>query len=140
MNSKKHLINLNNHKNEPENIREDDGHDFIEDCLPFTYLRVIVFVIILNIIFYAYWKIKICFRCKNDGTTYYGDTYITTSSHHSHHHHPHHHSAPHHSAPLRSAPHHSAPHHSAPHHSAPHHAPHRSAPHHSGHHGGHGRH
>ena len=153
------LINLNNHKNEEGNVG-DDGHDFIDDCIPFTYLRVIAFIIILNIIFYAYWRIKICFRCKNNGTSYYdyeydsGDTHITTtsSSYHHHPHHqsaPHHHSAPHHSAPFRSAPHHStphhsAPHHSAPHHSAPHHAPHHSAPHHSAHHaphhGGHRRH
>ena len=140
------LIHLDDHKGYYSNMK--NGHDRIDDCKPFTYIRVIVFVIILNIIFYAYWNLKICCRCENNGSssTYYydsGDTYVTTSSP-SHHHHshlrsaPHHHSAPHHSAPHRSAPHHSAPHH-APHHSAPHHAPHHSA-HHSAHHGGHRRH
>ena len=156
------LIHLNNHKG--EDVRE--GHDFVNDCIPFTYIRIVVFVIILNIIFYVYWRIKICCRCENTGSssTYYeydsGTTYITTTTTSPSYHHPHHHHiAPHHSAPhLRSAPHHSAPHHSAPHHSAPHHAPHHSAPHrsaphhaphhsaphhsahHSAHHGGHRRH
>ena len=144
------LVHLENHKNEIDNIK-DNGRDRIDDCTPFTYIRVIAFIIILNIIFYAYWKLKICCRCENTGSssTYrnydydYEDTYVTTSSPSHHHTHlrsaPHHHSAPHHSAP-----HHSAPHRSAPHHNAPHHAPHHSAPHHaahhSAHHGGHRRH
>ena len=150
------LIHLNDHKGEIENIRSDDGKDRINDCMVFPYLRVAAFTIILNIIFYAYWKLKICCRCENTGSSshynyeYDSGTYITTSSHHHTHHHspPHHHSSPHHSAPHHSAPHHSAPKRSSPHHSAPHHAPHRSAPHHaahhsahhSAHHGGHGRH
>ena len=55
---------INMEKNE---YPEDDER--IEECKTINIMKIIVLIIFMNIIFYAYWGIRICYRCENSGSS-----------------------------------------------------------------------
>ena len=52
-----------------ENNEEPEDNERIDNCKLINFMKIIVLIIIMNIVFYAYWGIRICYRHRHSHRT-----------------------------------------------------------------------
>ena len=51
------------------NNEDPEDKERISNCKMINFLKIIILIIIMNIVFYAYWRIRICYRSRNYHST-----------------------------------------------------------------------